>query len=66
MMIQVLVHADAPLLRRQRTKERMRVTGTLRFSTLVKLPNFDFELLLFAQKIPLIGHHELRVGGIAA
>ena len=50
----MLVHAYTPLLRRQRTKERMKMPGTLRFPALMKLPNFDLELIPFAEKIPLI------------
>ena len=54
MVIQMFVHAAAPLLRRERAKEWMRVPGTSRFSACVKLSQLLFEVFLFAKEIPLI------------
>jgi len=54
-MIEMFVHSGAPLLRRERTEERMRMLRTLRFAALVKSPHAIFELLLFASEISLIG-----------
>lgn len=66
MMIQMLVHPAAPLLRSKVTKEGMRMPRALRLSTFVKLANLDLELLPFPQKFPLIRHYEFRIRGTAA
>jgi hypothetical protein len=39
-VIEVFVHAAAPFLWSERTKEGMRMAGTLLFSALVELPQF--------------------------
>ncbi len=62
-VVQVFVHSRAPLVRRQRSKEGMRVACALCLSALVKLPDPDFELFLFASEISRIGDHQLLVGG---
>lgn len=62
-MIEVFVHSGTPLLRCERTEERMRMPRTLRFAALVKSPHAIFELLLFPSKISHIGDHKSPVGG---
>jgi len=57
MVIEVFVHSAAPGLRSERAKKWMRMAGTLRFSALVKLPDFLLELSLFKEKVALIGDH---------
>src|SRR5208337_936464 len=61
MMIQMLVRAASPGLRRKRAKKRMRMPRALRFSALMELAHFQFELLLFSLKIARIRHRELLV-----
>lgn len=62
-MIEMFVHSGRPLVRREWTKERMRVPCALRFSALVKSPDTNFELFLLLRKISLIGDNEFLVGG---
>jgi len=54
MVIQMLVHSPAPILRAKRTKKRVRMPCALRFPTVVKLAQLKRELLPLALKIPLI------------
>ena len=61
-MIEMFVHSGTPLLRCERTEERMRLLRTLCFAALVKSPYTIFELLLFASEISLIGDHKSLVG----
>lgn len=61
-MIEMFIHSGTPLLRSERTEERMRILRTLCFAALVKSPYTIFELLLFASEISLIGDHEGLVG----
>jgi len=58
----MFVHSGTPLLRCERTEERMRLLRTLCFAALVKSPYTIFELLLFASEISLIGDHKSLVG----
>lgn len=62
-MVEVFVHPRAPLVRRECAEEGMRVLRTLRFPALVKLPNANFELLLFSMKISRIGEYKFLVSG---
>src|SRR5882724_2698850 len=64
MMIQMLVHAAAPLRRRQIAEEWMRMFRAPAFPAVMKLANLRLELLVLAQKIPLVGYDEFRVGRI--
>src|SRR5271157_2097096 len=41
----------------------MWMTRALRFSAVVELPDLPFELLLLAREIPLVGDHQLFIGG---
>ena len=50
-------------MRRKCAEEGMWVFCALRFPALVKLPNANFELLLFSIEIPRIGEHKFLVGG---
>jgi hypothetical protein len=62
-VVEVFVHARRPLFRRQRTEERMRVPGALRFPSYVKLADTIFELFVLPREISLVGNHEALVGG---
>ena len=62
-VVEMLVHPGAPLLRCERTEERMWMLGTLRLAALVKSPHALLELLLFPGKISLIGDPKGRVRG---
>lgn len=48
MMVDVFIHPGTPLVRRQWAEERMRMFRALRFPALVKLPDTNLELFLFA------------------
>ncbi len=63
-MVKVFIHPRTPLVRRERAKEGMRVACALCFPTLMKLPDPDFELFLFAPEISRIGDDQLLVGGV--
>jgi hypothetical protein len=63
-MIHMLVHPAAPVLRRQRSKERVRMPRALRISSLRKLPQLKFEFGLFEQKVTLVRHYQSLVGRI--
>ena len=56
-VIEMLVHSPAPLLRSECAKERMWMPGTLRLTALVELPNLFPQLLLFTKKVPFIRAH---------
>ncbi len=62
-MVEVFVHPRAPFARRECAEEGMRVFCALRFPALVKLPDANFELILFSMKISRIGNHKFLVGG---
>src|ERR1022692_5343722 len=62
-MVEVFVHPRRPLMRRERTKEGMRMLRALRFPALVKLPDSNFELFLFSSKISFISDHKFLVSG---
>jgi len=55
-MIQMFVHSAAPILRRERAEERMRMPCAFLFPALVKLAHAELEPFLLALKIPLIGN----------
>src|SRR5579862_9505174 len=65
-MIEVLVHAAAPLLRRELAEEWMGTASAFRFSTFVELPHAKSEPLLFDREVPVVRDHEFWVGGTAA
>jgi hypothetical protein len=62
-MVEVFVHPRTPLVRRECAEEGMRVFCALRFPALVKLPNANFELLLFSMEISRIGDRKFLVSG---
>jgi len=64
-MVEVLVHSSAPLVWREQTEKGMRMLCALRFPALMKLPDTNFELVLFTAEISLIGYDQALVGGAA-
>jgi hypothetical protein len=54
MMIQMFVHPPTPLFWRQLAKKWMRMFRAPALPAFMKLTDLQLELLLFAQKIPLI------------
>ena len=65
-VIEVLVHAAAPLLRSERSEEGMGMAGAVPFPAVMKLTNLLAELFLFAGKVALTGDNQAFVSGAIA
>ena len=62
MMIQMFVHAAAPVLRRERSEEWMRMTRALRLATLIELANLGFTTFALAREVAGVRYHQPLIG----
>ena len=58
MVIEVLVHPPAPILRREISEKRVRMPGALRFPALVKFAHAIPQTRLLLRKIPRVADHK--------